>query len=402
MSSQELEKLTSKEIQDYILLHETDDVQNLLLHTRKTSGLSFGLIADQIIGRRKISSKAPSLYKTKGIIYPPSINLEQCSSEVTAKFKTQILLKEFGCKNFQSVADISGGFGIDSYFLSRAATNLDFVEPNPYLIEIVKHNFDILKIKNITFHHMTAESFLNAPFRKFDFVFVDPSRRDNRAKKVFSLSDCQPDMTSLLPRLFEVAKDVLLKASPLLDLQQGLSELISVRKIIVVSVDNECKELLFILQDNFSREPTIETYNLDHQGKVKHSFSFSRSDEKITIAHFDEPQVYIYEPNSSILKSGAFKLIGEKFGLKKLHPNTHLYTSSVIKDDFPGRVFKIKDFAINSNDIPERKANVITRNYPLKTENLKRKLKLEDGGKNYIIAFSGMKKKYIVLATRLE
>jgi len=402
MSTAELEKLSSKEVQEYILTHEKDDVLKLLLHKREIFGLPFASVADQIIARKKIFSKAPSFYKESGIVYPSALNLEQSSSETTAKFKVEFLLKEFNRKNFGKVADITGGFGIDSYVLSQASTNLDFVEPNATLTAIVKHNFDILGIQNVVYHCSKVEDFLNASSRKVDLVLVDPSRRDIRSKKVFRLSDCQPDIKSLLPKLFNITNRVLLKVSPLLDLQLGLNELEHVKKIIVVSVANECKELLFLLQDNFSGEPSIETYSLDKQGRVVHSFCFTIGAEKTAHSDFGDPQLYLYEPNASILKSGAFKLIGEKFSLRKLHPNTHLYTSSVVLKKFPGRVFKIEELAFNRSNIPERKANVITRNYPLTAEQLKKILKLEDGGENYVIGFSGMKKKFIVRATRLE
>ncbi len=402
MTVEQLEKLSSTEVQDYIIEHVSKDVQKLLLHNKEIFGLPFGLVADQIIARKKISSKVPTFYTTKGIVYPPSLNLEQSSSEATATFKLKILLKELKHHRFASIADISGGFGIDSYFLSQAASQLHFVEPNNTLAEIVKHNFKHLRIENVIFHSSTAENFLNFPSQKFDFIFVDPSRRDVLVKKVFRLADCQPDIKALLPKLFTVTKHILLKASPLLDLHQGLNELVHVKKVIVVSVGNECKELLFLVSDNFLGEPIIETYNLDKKGEMKQSFAFTFDQEKTTESNFGEPQTYLYEPNVSVLKSGAFKLVGEKFGLKKLHPNTHLYTSSKLKKDFPGRIFKIVELKLDAKSIHERKANVITRNYPLKAEELKLKLKLEDGGENYVIGFSGMKKKYIVLAIRLE
>ena len=175
----------------------------------------------------------------------------------------------------------------------------------------------------------------------------------------------------------------------------------SVKKVIVVSVSNECKELLFLLQNGFSGEPIIETYNLDKLGNMKQLFSFAFDEERNTTSDFSEPQTYLYEPNASILKAGAFKMIGGKFGLQKLHVNTHFYTSTLLKENFPGRIFKINQLEFESKTFAEKKANVITRNYPLKAEELKKKLKLSDGGEKYIIGFSSVKKKYVALATRL-
>lgn len=401
MSASEIEKLSSKEVQDYILEHETNDVHTLLLRNKTVLGLPVGLVADQLIARKKISVKVPLFHKIHGVIYPPSPNLEQCSSEATAKFKAQLLLKELHYASFQFIADLTGGFGIDSYFLSQEAEHLDFVEPNKSLTELAHHNFNILGISNLHVHCTGAEDFLKESSQKFDFVFLDPSRRDSHSKKVFQLADCQPNIPNLLPLLFDRTEFVLIKASPLLDIHQGLRELVNVKKVVVVSVGNECKELLFLLQKGFEGEALVEACNLNTRGKVSQVFSFTFKEEKNCIAAFGELQTYLYEPNVSILKSGAFKLIGENFNLNKLHPNTHLYTSSSVKMDFPGRVFKIEQPTFDPKSIPGGKANVITRNYPLKAEELKKKLKLEDGGENYVIAFSGTRKKHIVLATRL-
>ncbi len=168
-----------------------------------------------------------------------------------------------------------------------------------------------------------------------------------------------------------------------------------------MSVSNECKELLFLLQNRFSGEPIVETSALDKFGEAKQSFTFTFDDEKNIDSDFSEPLTYIYEPNASILKAGSFKLIGKKFGLQKLQVNTHFYTSTILKEDFPGRIFKIDQVEFNLKTFAEKKANVITRNYPLRTDELRKKLRLSDGGEKYVIGFSSSKKKYVVLATRL-
>ncbi len=401
MTITDLENLASVSVQDYIREHETADVQKLVLINKEICGVPFGLVADQILVRKKIAYKVPSFYSSKGVVYPPSVNLEQSSSEATARFKVQLLSKELGKNKFQSISDLTGGFGVDSFFFSKASDYLDFVEPHQSLLNIVSHNFKTLGVQNVQFHNMTAENFLNSASKKFDFVFVDPSRRDLQSKKVFRLVDCQPDVQNVLPKLFNRTEFVLIKVSPLLDIHQGLRELIHVKKVFVVSVGNECKELLFLLQKGFTGETLIETYNLNQLGEANRIFTFMFSEEQNSVAHLGEPELYLYEPNASILKSGAFKFVGEKYGVKKLHPNTHLYTATE-KLDFPGRVFKIEDLHFNPKNLLSKKANVVTRNYPLKAEELKKKLKLEDGGENYVIAFTGIKKKHIVLATRME
>ncbi len=398
MSIEEITELGKIEVQEYILAHSNDDEKKILLKHKSILGLPAILIAQQIASRRKAESKLPLFYGTKGVVYPPSLNLEQSSSEATAKFKTKIIRTEIGEK--LKAADLTGGLGIDSFFLSQVAERFDYVEKDSELLNVARHNHSLFN-QNISHHNKFAEDFLATTTAHYDFIFIDPSRRDSKARKVFSLSDCTPDVTQLLPQLFERADFVLLKASPLLDIKQGLKELNGVKKVFVVSLANECKELLFLLRKDFVGKPLIETYNLDSKGKIKHLFHFTFSEEEMATSEFSEPRNYLYEPNASILKSGAFKSIGEKFGLNKIHVNTHLYTSNELKKDFPGRTFEIEQLSFDVTSLPEKKANVITRNYPLTPDELKKKLKLKDGGEKFVIAFSGQKKKYAVLAKRL-
>ena len=398
MSVEEIAELAKKEVQEYIFAHANDDEKKLLLKHKSILGLSAVLIAQQIAGRRKAETKLPLFCGTKGYIYPPSLNLEQSSSEATAKFKTEIVQKEIGEK--LKVIDLTGGLGIDSFFLSQIAERLDYIERDIELLNVARYNH-FLFTQNITHHNKSAEDFLVQAPDYYDFIFIDPSRRDSKARKVFSLSDCSPDITKLLPQLLDRADFVLLKASPLLDIKQGLKELSGVKKVIVVSVSNECKELLFLLRKDFVGEPFIETYNLNGEGKIKHQFQFTFSEEEKATSGFSNPKNYLYEPNASILKSGAFKSVGEKFGLNKIHVNTHLYTSNDLKKEFPGRVFEIEQLSFDVKSLPEKKANILTRNYPLAPDDLKKKLKLKDGGEKYVIAFSGERKKYVTLASRL-
>lgn len=399
MSPEEIEKIASDEVQDFIFAHAQEDEKKLLLKNKFILGLPAPLIAQQIAARRKAETKLPQFYKTRGIVYPPSLNLEQSSSEATAKFKAEIIQEKIG-KNAK-LADLTGGLGIDSFYLSHTSESLDYVEPNAELLNLVRHNHSLLTTK-IRHHHNSAESFLASSNQKFDLVFIDPSRRDSKARKVFSLTDCSPDITQLLPELLTKTDFVLLKASPLLDIKQGLKELSHVEKVIVVSVNNECKELLFQITRDFIGETLIETYNLDFEGKVAQSFNFNFSEEDHASSIFNSPQKYLYEPNTSILKSGAFKSIGEKFKLDKIQVNTHFYTSNELEKDFPGRVFEIEQLSFDPKSLIDNKANIVCRNYPLTPEELKKKLKLKDGGEKFVIAFSGQHKKYIILGKRIN
>jgi hypothetical protein len=399
MSVDEIKRLTTDEVQEYILAHANEDEKKLLLKNKFILGLPTPLIAQQIAARRKAETKLPQFYKTKGIIYPPTLNLEQSSSEATAKFKSELIRREIG--EMTAAADITGGFGIDSFYLSQIVKSLDYVEKDPELSKVVLHNHSLLTGR-VNHHNKSAEDFLVSSSIKHDFIFIDPSRRDSKSRKVFSLSDCSPDITQLLPLILSKTDLVLLKASPLLDIKQGLKELNAVKKVVVVSVANECRELLFLMEKDFAGELVIETYNLDAEGKIKHEFNFNFSDEENASPKINSPQKYLYEPNASILKSGAFKKVGEKFKLDKIQVNTHLYTSNNLQIDFPGRVFEIELLTFDPRSLPENKANVITRNYPLSPDELKKKLKLKDGGEKYVIAFSGQQKKYLTLAKRLH
>jgi hypothetical protein len=390
--------LIQPQVQEFIFNHEKDDEKALVLKHKTILGLPASAIAEQIGARKKAKLKLPLYYNTAGIIYPPGLNLEQSSSEKTAQFKSEILSS---LPKHNSIVDLTGGFGIDTFFFSQIFQNVFHVEPNETLQKIAEHNHSVLNAKNIVYHSGTAESFLKTNSDKIDCVFIDPSRRAE-GKKVFRLNDCEPNVSQLLPVIFTKTNYVLIKTSPLLDIQQGIQDLQGVKKIWVVAVENECKELLFLCHNGFSEEPEIIAVNLQ---EIPERFSFLNSEEKNTEPEFSAPLLYIYEPNAAILKAGAFKLISKNFNVFKLHPSTHLYTSNTLIETFSGRIFKNLQ-SVNSKSLketfPEGKANVITRNYPLRPEELKKKLKLKDGGDRYVIAFSGQKEKYTIAASRIK
>jgi hypothetical protein len=278
------------------------------------------------------------------------------------------------------------------------------IEPNETVSAIAAHNHRLLGA-SVLHVRQTAEEYLKANTKRADLFFIDPSRR-SESKKVFKLADCQPNIATLQDALFNFSNFVLTKASPLLDIQQALRELKYVAKVAVVSVENQCKELLFLQKFGFEGEPIIETINLSNEGSVVERFVFTALEERAATVVFSSPLDYLYEPNASILKSGAFKLVAEKFGLSKLQANTHLYTSPNLFTDFPGRVFKIE--ALNptlkmfKELLPDGKANVATRNYPLSAQELKKKLKLKDGGEKFVLGFSEEKSKSVVIASRIK
>lgn len=403
MPTNYLSLIAQLDVQDFIFSQEGEDERQFVLRQKEFFGLSAPQIAQQLVGRRKSKLKLPTWYKTKGIAYPPTVNLEQSSSEATALFKSIISRSLFSNQTNLVAVDLTGGFGIDSYYFSQVFNSTHYVEPNKDLFEIAHHNHQTLAATSIVHHNITAEKFIDETRLNFDLVFLDPSRRDQQSRKVFKLADCSPDITKLQEKTFEKCHFLLVKASPLLDIQQGLREILHVKKVFVVSVGNECKELLFLAEKNYLGEVDIEAVDLTLYGNIKSTFAFNVAEEKNAIAHTGEPSTFLYEPNAAILKSGAFKLISQKFQLAKLAPNTHLYTSSELVGGFPGKTFRIEVLDPESKEIkklvPNQQVNVMTRNYPLKAEELKKKLKLMDGGDKFLIGFSTPHKKHIALCS---
>jgi len=403
MPTNYLSRITQPDVQDFIFSNEGEDEKEFVLRQKEIFGFTAPQIAQQLAGRRKSKLKLPTWYKTKGIAYPPTVNLEQSSSEATALFKVKIIRSLFSKQTNLIAVDLTGGFGIDSYYFSQEFKSTHYVEPNKDLFEIAHHNHQALAASSIVHHNTTAEKFIDATSLNFDLVFLDPSRRDQQSRKVFKLADCSPDITNLQEKILEKCHFLLVKASPLLDIQQGLREIKHIKKVFVVSVGNECKELLFLAEKNYLGEVDIEAVDLTQEGKVKSAFTFNVAEEKNAIAQAGEPSTFLYEPNAAILKSGAFKLISQKFKLAKLAPNTHLYTSSELVSGFPGKTFRIEVLDPDTKELRQRltnqQVNVMTRNYPLKAEELKKKLKLLDGGDKFLIGFSTQQKKHLALCS---
>jgi hypothetical protein len=402
-----LRDLLLPEVQKFIHDHEHDDERELVLRHKEILGIPAAIIAGQIAGRRKAKEKLPLYYHTPGILYPPALNLEQTSSEQTARFKASLINEVFPAHNNKTSAraiDLTSGLGIDSYFLSRIFTSFDAVEPNRDLLEIAQHNHQQLGATNLRHHNTTAGSFLGQMNEKASLIFIDPSRRTAN-KKVFTLADSEPDVVSLQSLIFDKADNLLVKASPLLDISLALKALHAVKSVFVVAVDNEVKELLFFSEKEFKGEPVINSVNLVKQRRD--CFSFSFTEEAEARARFSDPLAYLYEPNAAILKGGAFKSISQHFNMAKVQPSTHLYTADHLAEDFPGRIFAIEarvkpDARSLTPFFPEGKANITTRNYPLSVEELKKRTGLKDGGEKFLIGFSGMKEKFLVAARRVK
>jgi len=376
--------------QEFIEANKHKPVVELALLLSKKPELDSAFILAQINGVQKAKNKLPEFFETTNIVYPAKLSMEQCSSERTGIYKSKLIEGE-------SLIDLTGGFGIDSFYFSKQFKNVTYIEQNQELFDIVKRNFEKLKADNIDLINSTAEDFLESTDKKADVSYIDPSRR-NENQRVFKLDECTPNIIELAPEIFKTSDKILVKTAPLLDIKQSLKDLKHVSQVWVISVENDCKEVLYLLENGFASEPQIKTVNLT---ETDQEFQFNFQEEIDTNSSYSEPLNYLYEPNASILKAGAFSSITEKYELNKLAPNTHLYTSEKRIKNFPGRTFKIdqtlpyspKEFRKTGIE----KANVSCRNFKEKPEQVKKKLKLKDGGEKYIFATTDLNIKPVLI-----
>ena len=369
-------KLISSDIQNYINQNLNSDLTKLLLKKSPFPDVSMQEIVQQIKGRKTAEKKFPFLTK-EGIIFPPNLNLEQASSQSTAEYKAQNLTGK-------SFLDLTCGFGIDAYFLSKNFDEVTLIEQNSELISIVENNWKTLGRK-ANFINENLEKFLENSQQKFDVIYLDPARRDQENKKKFLLEDLSPNLLEIQGKLHSITDKIIVKLSPLIDISYLISELKNITEIQIIAVRNEVKELVLIIENNQSTDnqqpTTIKCINLESN---EPEFLFNFNDEKSAKSEFSESLNFLYIPNNSILKAGAFNIISEKFGLKKLHPNTHFYTSENKIENFPGRVLEIEK--IEAKDLKKgEKYNLVSKNYPLKPEEIKKKYKLNDGGNHYLV-----------------
>ena len=389
--------LSSANIQAFILAHENDDIFELALNEKKYPNIPIKAVVQQIKARQKARTKLATWHQTDEIIFPPSLPMEQCSSELTAKYKAEIL-------NGEVLIDLTGGTGVDSYYFSKAFKSIHYVEKEANLCALATHNFAKLRADNIAVHHSDASSFLKDNKHQADCIYLDPARRGEHNSKIFKLKDSQPNIVALKEKIFEVTDKILLKTAPMLDIQEALTQLKNVSKVYVVAVKNDCKEVLYLLEKNFSGEAEITTVNLKNQ-KIKEAFSFYKKDELTAEVTLGMPKGYIYEPNAAILKAGAYRSIAKFFQLEKLHMNSHLYTSDKHIEGFPGRVFICESTCKYDKKtllklLPNKKANITVRNFPNTVEQIRKKTGIKSGGDTYLFATTGMDENPLVLVCR--
>ncbi|UWX61668.1 RsmD family RNA methyltransferase [Chryseobacterium oranimense] len=375
--------IQNKEIQDYINANLHTDLHALLLKKSPFPDVSMHEIVQQIKGKQTAQKKFPFLLK-EGIIFPPQLNLEQASSETTALYKSQIL-------KGNKFVDLTSGFGIDAYYLSGNFNEVTLVEQNLELLNIVEHNWKILGRK-ASFINQNLEDFLSTNKEYFDVIYLDPARRDQNKNKVFLLEDLSPDILQIKEILLATADQVIIKLSPLIDLKYLISVLPGIFRIEIIALKNDVKEAVVFLSNEKKDGITVNCINLE---SGEPDFKFVFGDEENVQAVYSEPEKFIYIPNNSILKAGVFNLISERFNLKKLHPNTHIYTSPQKVGGFPGRILEME--VVESKQIKKKgQFNIISKNYPLKPDDIKKKYGIKDGGESYLI-FTQSKKGKIIL-----
>ena len=429
--------------QDFIRQHQDDDVRQLAFLGSKYPEVDMPFALDQIRGRKMARVKLPRWASLEGIIYPPHISMEQCSSESTALYKAELAARLLGlpvsssgtemkAENEIEFVDLTGGFGVDfSYIAARLGVKSMYVERQAHLCEAAKENFGRLGLKNTivkngdgieilhSFHPKkkdaaSADDSLGITYDQprsllktnlgLKIIFIDPARRDDAGNKVVSLKDCTPDVTVLQEEMLSKADYVIIKLSPMLDWHRAISELSHVREVHIISVNNECKELLLVLSArNMGGNLRIYCIN-DAQSFVCDELDMESSQVKIAPSTLEEMQ-YLYEPNASLMKAGCFGVLSDRYDARMLSKNSHLFVSREPIAAFPGRSFRI--IAVSSFNKKElkrhlsgiTKANIATRNFPLSVAELRKRLKLKDGGETYIFATTLSDESHVLVIT---
>lgn len=388
----------NEETKQFIAQHRTSDTRTLALQAARYPAVDMREAITQIEGWQAAKNKLPEWAATEEIIYPPRISMEQCSSETTALYKASLV-------QGTSIADLTGGFGIDCSYMSRKFTKAIYIERNTLLCDIARHNFSKLGLRHTTIINGESEEALLA-LPQQDWIFIDPARRDGDGRKVVALADCTPDVTSMENVMLQKSHKVMIKCSPMLDIKAASRELRNISEIHIVAVGNECKELLFILSGEGASTPPIHCINITNSGNETFTFT-DREEEEASVNYAKEVHSYIYEPNAAIQKGGCYKALANVTGTEKLHPNSQLFTANRLIPDFPGRRFKVeKVFGFTKREIKEissiGKANITVRNFPDSVQMLRKKLKLSEGGNDYLFATTTAdERKVIILCHRI-
>lgn len=396
--------MLNRETLDFIKKYKDGDVRMLAMKSGGHSGVDLHMALMQIEGWQIARKKLPAWAAYDNILFPPRLSLEQCSSEEAALYKKYLVERIFTSagRAYTCMVDLTGGYGIDFSYIAPLFEGAVYVERQDILCRLAAHNFPVLGLENVQIVCGDGKDVLSH-IKNISLCFVDPARRDSQGRKTVSISDCEPDLTLLQKQLEGKAEVCLFKLSPLLDISRAVDELSHVAEIHVVSVRDECKELLLVIDKCSTNSPVCRCVNLQRD---QSEFIFTYEEERnASCDYVENPESYLYEPNASIMKAGAFKIVASRFGLKKLHPNSHLYTSDKKIDKFPGRVFAVEGFSgFSKSDLKALlktlpNANLTIRNFPSEVSALRKKLKLKDGGDTYLFATTVANGSHILIRT---
>ncbi|MEN9323047.1 MAG: hypothetical protein RL699_827 [Bacteroidota bacterium] len=383
------ELLLRKEVQEFIAAHSDADCSALALQKNPFPEIPWLDIIQQIQSKQKCAGKLPTWFGTSPLIYPVKVSVEQSSSEQTAAYKSSIIQGE-------TLLDMTGGMGVDDFYFAQRFKQVTHCELATALSATVQHNFEVFNIKNVEFVVGDSLDYLQESPQQFDWIYLDPSRRNEAKGKVFMLEDCLPNVPENLDVLFAHSSNILLKTAPILDISSGVKSLQCVDEIHVVAVENEVKELLWILRKSAANTPRICTLNFTKNGTEHLDFDWEDKENCV----LSLPLTYLYEANSAIMKSGKFSSVAAQFGVSKLHEHSHLYTHDE-QVDFPGRTFKIEACVpynkIEMKKLALSKANISTRNFPDSVEVIRKKWKIKDGGATYCFFSTDRNNQKIVL-----
>lgn len=411
--------MMNQSTRDFIRQHKDKDVRTLAFLGDKYPEVDFPFALDQIRGRQMAKDKLPRWAVIDGVVYPPHLSMEQCSSEQTALYKAELAARLLGLQTAElvepaakdkeaavpesmsngevSFVDLTGGFGVDfSYIASRLGVRSVYVERQAHLCDVARENFALLGLDNAAVVNGDGIETLHT-LQHLKLIFIDPARRDDAGRKMVSLQDCTPDVTLLQDEMLAKADFVIVKLSPMLDWHRAVSEMKNVREVHIVSKNNECKELLLVLSaampsEGAFAEPFPMLYCVNN-GQTVSCGLHEMEQARVQIAPVQTDDMHwLYEPNASLMKAGCFGLLSERYGVEMLAPNSHLFVSADLVDDFPGRRFPIQAVCtLNKKDVKRclsgvTHANIATRNFPLPVAELRKRLKLKDGGDTYLFA----------------
>lgn len=378
---------------EFIRIHADEDVRQLAFLGKKNPEVDMAYALDQIAGRQKARVKIPSWASIDGIVYPPHISMEQCSSEQTARYKARI------AGNGEKIVDLTAGFGVDMAFMSAGFKQAVHVEMQPQLCAISSENYKHLGLNHVQVVCNDGVGYLHQ-MEHADLIFIDPARRDQHGARTYGIADCTPNVLEIIDEMLQKADRVMIKLSPMLDWQKTVADVGNVSQVHIVSVGNECKELLLEVKNGKGEKVKVFCVNDDQV------FSYEIGEPHSFTPSPLHPFTFLYEPNASVMKAGCFNLISHRFGITQPDANSHLFLSDKLVEGFPGRGFVIERVStMNKRELKEAlagidKANVAVRNFPLSVADLRKRLKLKDGGDVYIFATTDAKKGHLVMVCR--